>query len=62
MRNIKRIPVVVETLQEIWEKNPDLRFGQLVSNLYGKYFGDIDIFFIEDDDFLTCLFKENGEI
>jgi len=62
MRNPKRIPVIIETLEEIWEKNPDLRFGQLVSNLYGKYFRDKDMFFVEDDDFLNCLFKENGEI
>lgn len=62
MRNPKRIPVIIETLQDIWENKPDLRFGQLVYSLYKQNFGDRDIFFIEDDDFLTCLFKENGEI
>jgi len=29
-RNPARIPVVLEAIKEIWEKNPDLRLGQLI--------------------------------
>lgn len=29
-RNPARIPVLLDTIKEIWKKNPDLRLGQLI--------------------------------
>lgn len=44
MRDPKRIPKVLARIQAFWEKNPDLRLGQLVSNLAGNE----DVFYVED--------------
>jgi len=44
MRDPKRIPVLLAKIQAFWEKNPDLRLGQLVSNLAGNE----DVFYVED--------------
>lgn len=37
MRNPKRIPELLVVLQQIWEKQPDTRFNQLVHNLQWEY-------------------------
>lgn len=49
MRDPKRIPKILKELQEIWEKNPDLRLGQLISN------ASIDrhLYFMEDVELLS---------
>ena len=48
MRDKNRIKPFLESIASLWEQNPDLRFGQLVSNVYS--FGGIDDpFYIEDD-------------
>ena len=47
MRNPERIPVVLEKLREFWEKNPDLRFGQIVEIIYFQ--NETDKFYVEDD-------------
>jgi len=36
-RDPKRIKVVMSLLEEIWEKQPDTRFNQLISNLTWEY-------------------------
>ena len=48
MRDPNRIEHVLGTIRRIWEKNPDLRLGQMIDNLFGV--GDIDkvLFYIED--------------
>ena len=33
MRDKKRIKIILSILEEIWERNPDFRFGQLLINL-----------------------------
>lgn len=33
MRDIKRIPIILAKLQQVWEMYPDLRLGQLIDNL-----------------------------
>jgi uncharacterized protein YihD (DUF1040 family) len=71
MRNPKRIPIVLEKLKEYWEKNPDLRLGQLISIISAvspnKAKNDdtfmaedegIDVFFMEDEEILSFLEKE----
>ena len=49
MRDINRIDEVLAALKENWEKVPDWRFGQLISNMQSAA-GD-DLFYVEDDEF-----------
>ena len=44
MRDIARIRPFCEELAVLWEKCPDMRFGQLVVNALGA-----DSFYVEDD-------------
>lgn len=48
MRNPKRITPLLFKLEMVWQKNPDWRLGQLISNLLGP--GPHDVFYIEDDE------------
>lgn len=58
MRNPERIDTFIDAVKEIWKEAPDLRFGQLVSNLY---FGlGRDIFYVEDDEFEKLLSSYKG--
>lgn len=52
-RDPKRIQVVLGKIQKIWEKHPDLRFGQLIIN-FCSYLDQKKIHFygIEDDEFI----------
>ena len=44
MRDPARIPKVLAALHAFWEKNPDLRLGQIISNLTpNKYHHTIEI-------------------
>ena len=51
MRDIKRIEPFLGKLKELWELNPDIRFGQMVYNLTRA----IDLFNIEDDKMLEII-------
>ena len=55
MRNTKRIPVILEMLEEVWLKQPDTRFGQLVNNLMNSRFTNRDMFYVEDSEFQEAL-------
>lgn len=57
MRDPKRIPRILNKLQREWEKNPDWRLCQLISNLHGN--GRQDIFYTEDDVLEDCLDKRH---
>lgn len=46
MRNPDRIPQVLAKIRAAWNKNPDLRLGQIVSNLTPHR---QDVFYVEDD-------------
>ena len=48
MRDIKRIDRILQKVGEHWKKNPDLRFGQIVGNLYYTHCKVTDPFYIED--------------
>lgn len=37
MRNPKRIPEFLNVIQQLWEKQPDSRFNQLVHNLQYEF-------------------------
>ena len=57
MRDPKRIKEFCEQLASIWERVPDWRFGQFISNVLGQVQTEKkrDIFFIEDDEMLTAI-------
>ena len=46
MRDKNRIPKILKQLQVIWEQNPDLRLGQLITNLINTR--DTDVYYMED--------------
>ena len=54
MRDPKRIPEILNTIQEIWEQVPDWRFFQLISNIPWKDM-QRDSFYYEDDKTLESL-------
>lgn len=37
MRDPKRISECLDLIKQMWEKDPDLRFNQLIYNLQGSY-------------------------
>ncbi len=49
MRNPNRIPVILDEIKKVWEQYPDLRLGQLISNVFS------DPYFIEDEDLAQAL-------
>jgi hypothetical protein len=48
MRNKDRIRPFCERLAAAWERCPDMRFGQLISNAYASEC-DRDPFYVEDE-------------
>ena len=48
MRDVNRIYDILMKFQYLWEKYPDQRFGQIISNYLAK--DNEDIFYIEDDE------------
>ena len=48
MRDVNRIYDILMKFQYLWEKYPDQRFGQIISNYFPK--DNEDIFYIEDDE------------
>ena len=55
MRNKDRIPEFLTELQKYWEKVPDWRFGQLISNVLGTC--KRDPFFYEENEMLDVFDK-----
>jgi len=58
MRDINRIEIILDNLKIYWLKNPDLRLGQIISNLGYKMSGNNDPFYIEDDLMLKAIEEE----
>lgn len=57
MRDPNRIPVILEMIRVEWEKYPDLRLGQIISNVtYGM---GCDLFHLEDGEFIKMFNKFN---
>jgi uncharacterized protein YihD (DUF1040 family) len=58
MRDPNRIPEVINTLQTVWNKFPDLRLGQLIQiALNNAKYNNNDPFYAEDDLMLKGLKK-----
>lgn len=60
MRDKARIKVLLNELEELWNKTPDYRFGQLISNL--DFNKTVDIFFIEDYEWIEVIKKSKNLI
>lgn len=70
MRELSRIDRIMEKVELVWRRNPDLRYVQLVSAIlsYGANAGVIrardDYFYLEDNEFekvLDKMLEEKGE-
>lgn len=58
MRDPKRIRKFLNRLADAWELCPDLRFGQLMSNIYaGMQREGKDPFFPEDEEMIAYIEK-----
>ena len=55
MRDPERIDIITQALQRLWKKYPNWRFGQLIENI--RLDNDIDIFYIEDYEWLEWIKK-----
>lgn len=57
MRDVNRIKPFCDEFAELWEKYPDLRFGQLIVNAvkYTQFAHGKDAFYMEDDEFMEVL-------
>jgi uncharacterized protein YihD (DUF1040 family) len=44
MRSPQRIPKTLKKLEKIWKRNPELRFMQLIANIFKD-----DPYYVEDD-------------
>ena len=59
MRDKNRIKPLLEDIEKIWQKQPDLRLGQLLNSL-AKVYGDYkqnDLFYFEDSDLERAIEK-----
>ena len=56
MRDPNRIPQIINALKMYWEKHPDQRLGQILSNVNNVTEDRIDdIFYMEDDQIIKGL-------
>lgn len=47
MKDINRIDIIINKLQTIWKKNPDMRFFQLLNAIW--FNSNKDWFYLEDN-------------
>ena len=52
-RDIRRIEPLIKEFKALWEKHPDLRFGQLVCNIMPEN----KLYYVEDDIMLDRIKK-----
>lgn len=55
MRDKNRIAPLLKRLQDLWEKFPDLRLGQMITSLASK---SDNIYYMEDEEIITSLEKK----
>lgn len=51
MRNPDRIPKILNEIEKIWQRHPDLRLGQLILNLEYR----LPLYQIEDEELVAAL-------
>jgi DNA segregation ATPase FtsK/SpoIIIE, S-DNA-T family len=52
-RDVERIKPLIEAVELLWQENPDWRFGQLITNIARPKHRNTEMFYLEDDVFLT---------
>lgn len=57
MTSSERIPQVLDAVRRLWEKTPEQRLGQLITNLSHWKLGTACPFYIEDDDIIEAAAK-----
>lgn len=55
MRGPARIPEVINAVWTFWNKHPDMRLGQIISNASSQNRRDPDPFYLEDEDLVTAI-------
>lgn len=55
MRDIDRIPKILNELERIWKSNPDIRLGQLIVNIIKPKEPCPELFYAEDEKLLKGL-------
>ena len=57
MRDVERIKPFCDEFAQLWAKHPDLRFGQIMSNIarYLQMEHRKDLFFLEEDELMKVL-------
>ena len=60
MRDVNRIKPFCDEFAQLWSRCPDLRFGQIVSNIarYMQIEHRMDIFFMEEEELMEVLRKQ----
>ena len=58
-RDPKRIPEVLRLIEEVWQKNPDWRLGQLLLNHINPVSPCPELYYIADDALLRRLGIKN---
>lgn len=53
MRDPNRIKVILDRLEKVWEKNPDLRLGQLIGLAEHDMFEPVTFRSLEDEELIT---------
>jgi hypothetical protein len=56
MRDINRIPQILNDIKRIWELVPDIRLGQLLLNAVDR--DETMLFYIEDQDLIDKMYHE----
>lgn len=51
MRNPDRIPKILNEIEKIWQRHPDLRLGQLILNLEYR----LPLYNVEDEELVAAL-------
>lgn len=59
MRDIERIDKILQEINEVWKRYPDLRFTQLIVNVMSAK--GSDLYYMEDERFIKILKEFYGE-
>jgi len=60
-RDPERIDEVLEELEEYWKEHPDLRLGQIISNISQHRCGFSDPYYISDQHMLRSIQKKKND-
>lgn len=59
MRDIERIDKILQEINKVWKRYPDLRFTQLIVNVMSAR--GSDLYYMEDEKFIKILKEFYGE-